>query len=635
MALAAAGPVAAAPAAGAPRPNVLFILADDLGWRDLGCCGSTFHETPHLDRLAARGVRFTQAYAASPLCSPTRASILTGQHPARIGITAPVCHVAAVQLEKRLAAGRQPEVKVLNADSVTRLQPDYVTLAEVLREAGYATAHFGKWHLGHNRPQQPADHYEPSDQGFEVDFPHTPSAPGPGGGYLAPWKFIRDPTVTGTPGEHIEDRMADEAARFIAAHKDRPFFVNYWAYSVHSPWNARRDHIAHFQPKADPGNPQRNPLYAAMVRSLDDGVGRLLDALDQAGVAERTIVVFFSDNGGWAFPPGTTDPAGFEDTPATSNLPLRSGKASVYDGGTREPCIVAWPGHTRPGTTSNALLQSTDWFPTILAMCGLRPPAGVLLDGVDQAPAILGRGAPRDRLFCHFPHGSARQAARIPGFLPASYVRRGDWKLIRFHGDRAGGGDRHELYDLAADPGEANDLAAARPDLVRELDALIAGFLTDTGAVVPKRNPDYRPGAAPGVPAPPKAAGPLGGWVARRCTAKAAGGVLTVSPAGRGAFLGLAPGKLAAGASVRFRLRCAGGAGRVAWLPAARAADAGAGRSVPYAAKAGEWTEVCAEVPAPPGRPGILRLHLPAGAGPIEIDWIELSAGAGPRRWEF
>lgn len=480
------------------RPNVLFILADDLGWRDLGCYGSTFHETPNLDRLAARGVRFTQAYAASPLCSPTRSSILTGQHPARTGITAPNCHLPQVQLEKRLGKGN-PGHRAIIADSVTRLRTEYHTLAEAYREAGYATAHYGKWHLGQNRPGEPGDRYEPRDQGFEVDFPHTPSAPGPGGGYLAPWKFIRDPAIAGRPGEHIDGRMADEAAKFIAAHRDRPFYLNFWLYSVHSPWNARLDYLEHFRRRVDPAGLQRNPLYAAMVRSLDDAVGRLLAAVDAAGVAERTIIVFTSDNGGWAYRPRASDPEGFTDVPATSNHPWRSGKASLYEGGTREPLLLVWPGRTKPGSTNDALIQSTDYYPTLLAMCGLVPRAGLTLDGLDQVPAILDGRAVRDRLFCHFPHGSPAQAVEIPGFLPGTYVRRGDWKLIRFYADHDDGSDRLELYHLRDDPGEVRNQAAAQPALTRELNDLIGAFLRTHEAVVPIRNPAYRPGAAGGA----------------------------------------------------------------------------------------------------------------------------------------
>lgn len=387
---------------------------------------------------------------------------------------------------------------MLLADSLTRLRPEYHTLAEAFREAGYATAHFGKWHLGRNRPETPEDRYEPRDQGFDVDFPHTPAAAGPGGGYFAPWKFVREEVATGRPGEHIDERMADEAARFIAARRDRPFYLNFWLYSVHSPWNAREDHIRDFAARADPAARQRNPLYAAMVRSLDDAVGRLLDAVDAAGVAGRTIIVFTSDNGGWAYQPRASDPPGRTDVPATSNHPWRSGKASLYEGGTREPLLVVWPGQARAGTTSDALFHSTDHYPTLLAMCGLAPRAGLVLDGVSQVPVLRGVGRVRDRVFCHFPHGSPPQAAEIPGFLPGTYVRRGDWKLIRFHAANADGSDRLELYHLGEDPGETENRAAARPDLARELDALIDGFLRDTEAVVPVRNSAYRPGAAPG-----------------------------------------------------------------------------------------------------------------------------------------
>ena len=612
-------------------PNVVLILADDLGWRDVGCFGSTFHETPNIDRLATRGMKFTQAYAASPLCSPTRASILAGQYPARIGITAPACHLPQVQLEKRLSAAKQPNFKVLNADSLTRLKPDYFTLAEALHEAGYATAHFGKWHLGYNLPQNKDDRYEPKDRGFDFDFPHTPSVPGPGGGYLAPWKFIKDPAVSGRPGEHIEDRMSAEAAKFIHAHKDQPFYVNYWAYSVHSPWNARHDYIEHFKPKADEKNPQHNPLYAAMVRSLDDGVGRLLAAVDEAGIADRTIIIFFSDNGGWAFPPKTTDPEGFEDMPATSNWPLRSGKASLYEGGTREPCIVVWPGQVKPGATSDALLSSVDWYPTLLAMCGLKPRAGIQLDGVDQTPALLGRGAVRDRVFCHFPHGSVNQAKSIPGFLPGTWVRKGNWKLIRFFADNDDGSDRFELYNLQDDVGESKNVAADHPEMVRELNDLITGFLRDTEAVIPLRNPAYDPNTAKPA-AQIDASDPLQGWKARNCEAVVKEGVVTITGRGDAPFLGVGAG-VNGPAVVKCRVRCpSGGDGKIEWLlPGKNQAGA---KSVPFTLKPGDWQVLTVNVPAD-GPIGILRVYLPAQRQPVEIDWIELRATGKPRRWSF
>lgn len=461
-------------------PNVVFILADDLGWADITPYGSTFHATPNLKRLADRSVRFTDCYAASPLCSPTRASILTGLYPARIGITAPVCHLPAVQLEKRLVAGT-PRRRVLEAESVTRLQGTYVTLAEMFRDAGYATAHFGKWHLGHGSG------FEPKDHGFDIDIPHTPNAAGPGSGYFAPWAFIKDPQFKGKPGEHIDEWMAGEAGKFIAARKSEPFFMNFWMYSVHSPWNADAKLIEQFQQTADSSAAQRNPLYAAMVARLDRAVGILLDALDAANVTDDTIVVFTSDNGGWAYPPKKTNPAGHEAIPATSNAPLRGGKASNYEGGTRVPCLVAWPGKTRAGT-SDALVCSVDWFPTLLSMAGVAPKTMLKLDGVDQTPVILGQQSVRDTIPVHFPHGNEVQESAIPGNWPATWVRKGDRKLIRFYGKNDDGTNRLELYDLTNDIGESINLAGAEPATVAELTGLIDAFLKDTDAVVPKAN---------------------------------------------------------------------------------------------------------------------------------------------------
>lgn len=611
---------------GLERPNVVFILADDLGAHDVGCFGSTFYETPNIDRLATRGVKFTQAYAANPLCSPTRSSILTGLYPARTGITAPACHMPQVQLEKKLIKGG-PSVKVFAADSLTRLKTEYFTLAEALHEAGYATAHFGKWHLGRNRPGHAEDRYEPKDQGFDLDFPHTPNAPGPGGGYLAPWKFITDPPLAAAPGTHIEDRMSTEAAKFIREHKVKPFYVNYWAYSVHPPWNARHDYIEHFKPKADEKNPQHNPLYAAMVKSLDDGVGQILAAIDEAGIAERTIIVFFSDNGGWAFPPKATDPEGFENMPATSNLPQRSGKASIYEGGTREPCIVIWPGKTKPNTTSDALLQSGDFYPTLLTMCGLQPQAGLKLDGVDQTPMLLGKGLVRDRVFCHFPNGSPSQAEHIPGFLPSTYVRQGDWKLIRFFGDNEDGRDRFELYNLKDDVGEAKNLAAENPERVRELNALVTDFLRDTEAVIPILNPNYNKTAA----AP---ADPLQGWKAHACTVAVNAGVLRVTGTGPVPFLGVGAGKQSGPGVVKFRARCAvAGSGKIEWLSPHERNGEGA-QAVPFELPGGDWQEISVKVPAK-GQIELLRIYLPAQKCPVEMEWIEFKTTGQPRRWKF
>jgi arylsulfatase A-like enzyme len=479
-------PLASSQAAEPKPPNVVLILADDLGARDLGCFGSTYYETPNLDRLASRGVRLTNAYAASPLCSPTRSSIMVGQNPARTGITAPGCHLAKVHLKKQLLQGND---RVHVANSVTRLKPDYHTLAEALKAAGYATGHFGKWHLGHN--MAPGDAYEPKDQGFDVDWPHTPRAAGPGGGYLAPWKFIPDPAIKDEAGRHVDERMADEAGAFIRASKGRPFFVNFWLFSVHSPWNARADFIEHFRQKTDPDNPQKNPLYAAMVKSMDDALGRLLRHIEESGEADNTLIVFWSDNGGYAYPPKTTDPEGYSEIPATSNLPFRSGKASLYEGGTREPGIVVWPGKVQPGTTADFFMQSTDIYPTILAACGVAPKSDQKVDGFDQTAALTGGSSPRTQIFCHFPHGNASRDAVMDGFYAGSSIREGDLKLIRFYARADDGSDELELYDLAKDPGERHNLAAERPEIASRLNGLLQRQLADNKAIIPKLNPDF------------------------------------------------------------------------------------------------------------------------------------------------
>ena len=618
----------------ADKPNVIFILADDLGAHDLGCFGSTFYETPNIDRLANRGTRFTQAYAASPLCSPTRSSILVGQYPARTGITAPVCHLPAVLLEKSLGKNENGKVRVLVADSVTRLKPAYFTLAEAFKEAGYATAHFGKWHLGQNL--KAGDTYEPRDQGFDLDWPHTPSAPGPGNSYLAPWKFIKDPTITDEVGVNIEDRMSKEAAKYIAAHKAKPFYLNYWAFSVHGPWNARADYVEYFKSKADPKNPQHNPLYAAMVKSLDDGVGRLLQAVDDAGIADNTIIVFYSDNGGFAYPPRKTDPEGYADIPATSNLPLRSGKASLYEGGTREPFIFTWPGKAKAGATSDILFQSVDFYPTLLSFVGLKPRDGLKLDGLDQSKALLGGASSRDRVFCHFPHGNATRDSVMDGFYAGTYVRKGDWKLLRFYARNDDGSDDLELYDLKNDLGERRNLAKEKPELVKELNGLITDFLKDTEAVIPKLNPHFGK-AVPKAPAKKKALAPddlPGGWKNRAGKASVIEGALHIESKGADSFLGVGAGLTAGKAKLTFKLRAPqAGEGRIALLGAAGGAEM---LSVPYRTS-GEavWQTISVEL-EPKQAASILRLFLPTGSASVDLDDIVLTPAQGaPRRWEF
>jgi arylsulfatase A-like enzyme len=480
----------AATAATPDQPNVIFILADDLGWSDTTLYGhTTFYRTPNLERLASRGMLFTRAYAASPLCSPTRASIVTGQSPARIGITTPGCHVPEVKLQAGVQTKAPADKKALMCVSATRLNTNYFTLAEAMKARGYATAHFGKWHLG-------AEPYSPLQQGFDVDLPHW-SGPGPAGSYVAPWKF--PPKLKfkeRTPQEHIEDRMGDEAVAWMEQNKDHPFFLNYWQFSVHAPFNAKSNLIEKYRGRADPKDAQHSPTYAAMVESMDDAVGKLLDAVDRFGISDRTVIVFCSDNGGnmYNVVDGTTP---------TSNRPLRGGKATVYEGGVRVPCIVRWPGLTPPGSRNDTIIQSSDFYPTFVQLLGLKTPPGQIFDGVSIANTFAGKPLAREAIFTYFPHST-----KVPDTLPpAVTVTTDEWKLIRTFFQGEGGRHAYQLYNLKDDLGETRDLAAVQPDRVKALDALIERFLAETKAVTPKPNPAYDPKAKPAPELPKRKPG--------------------------------------------------------------------------------------------------------------------------------
>jgi hypothetical protein len=326
----------------ASQPNVIVILADDLGWSDTTLYGNTtYYQTPNVERLAKRGMTFTRAYSASPLCSPTRSALLTGQSPARTGITVPNCHEPRVVLQATTGKKAPPDQKAIMPDPVTRLKTEYRTLAETLKDAGYATAHFGKWHLG-------PEPYSPLQQGFDVDLPHHPG-PGPAGSFVAPWKFANFKEKS--PGEHIEDRMAAEAVAWMEQTKDKPFYMNYWMFSVHAPFDAKKANIEKHRGRVDPKDAQRSPTYAAMIQSMDDAIGTLLDGLDRLKLADNTIIVFTADNGGNMYNE-------VDGTTPTSNRPLRGGKATMFEGGTRVPCVVVWPGIATPGSRSDALVQS-------------------------------------------------------------------------------------------------------------------------------------------------------------------------------------------------------------------------------------------------------------------------------------
>jgi arylsulfatase A-like enzyme len=463
------------------KMNIVFILADDLGWSDVTLYGNTnYYETPNLERLAARGITFNRAYAASPLCSPTRASILTGQTPARNGITAPTAHMKEVQLKASLPEKSPPGNKALIAISASRLDNTLPTLGKMIKADGYATAHFGKWHLG-KEPHSPLEH------GFDVDIPHWPG-PGPAGSFVAPWKFPNFKEKYAN--EHLEDRMTDEAIAWLRNRDaSKPFFMNYWQFSVHAPFDAKKSLVDYYRTKTDLTNPQHSPTYAAMVHSLDQSVGRLLDEIDRLGIRDNTAIVFYSDNGGNMYNTITDSlPSGEKFiSPPTNNAPLKGGKASMYEGGVRVPCIIVWPGITTPGANSDALIQSTDLYPTILNQLNIALPKKHKIDGKDITPALKGEPFERKGIVTFFPH-----QPKVPHWLPPCVsVHSGDWKLIRIFNEGAKNKHKYELYNLKWDISEDYNISSIYPSRVKELDALIEQHLKETNAVVPIPNPAF------------------------------------------------------------------------------------------------------------------------------------------------
>jgi len=463
------------------KPNVIFILIDDMGWRDLGCCGSDFYETPNLDGLASRGMRFTDAYAACPVCSPTRASILTGRYPARVGVTDWI----DTSGRAHPACGR-----LVDAPYIDHLPAEEHSLAAALKEAGYRTWHVGKWHLG-GRP------YYPEDHGFDVNIGGCEYG-APLQGYFSPWNI---PTLEDGPeGEYLTDRLTDEAVRLIRGCDASPFFLNLWYYAVHIPIQAKEEYMTEFAAKAramgldtvktfEEGGRfpcehkkdkrilrrlvQSDPAYAAMIRSLDENLGRIFSALEETGRAENTLIVFTSDNGGLATSEGSP----------TCNAPLQEGKGWMYEGGTREPLIVVHPARIRPGSTCVVPVTSTDFYPTVLQAAGLELMPEQHCDGVSLQPLLTESGAlEREAIYWHYPHYGNQ------GGTPGCSVRSGDWKLIRFFED-----GHEELYDLREDIGEERDLTAAEPGRRRNLSEMLTEWQREIEAVRPEPNPEYEP----------------------------------------------------------------------------------------------------------------------------------------------
>ena len=452
----------------ARKPNIVFFLIDDMGWRDLACYGSTFYETPNIDRLAAQGMRFTNAYAACPVCSPTRASILTGRYPARLNLT------------DWIPGHKRPFAKLAVPKIVNELPLDEVTLAEAIGPAGYVSASLGKWHLG-------GEPYYPDKQGFAVNIGGTQQGQPPR--YFDPYKIATLPDRQA--GEYLTDRLTDEAERFIETNREKPFFLYFAHYAVHTPLQAKKDVIARYQEKVKPDQPQKNATYAAMVQAVDDSVGRIMAKLDALGLTENTVVIFMSDNGGLIGP--------------TSNVPLRAGKGTLYEGGIREPMIVRWPGVVKPGAVCDTVVTSVDFFPTIREIAGAAADESQRVDGVSLLPLLKGAGhLQRDAIYWHYPH------YHPGGATPGGAVRAGDFKLIEFFET-----GRVELYNLKDDLGEKQDLAAAMPEKAAELKDRLADWRQAVGARMPTPNPDYDPARdkpAPKVePKKPPAAADAGG----------------------------------------------------------------------------------------------------------------------------
>lgn len=457
-----------------PPPSFVLFVVDDLGWIDSAVYGSSFYETPHIDRLAAEGARFTQFYAASSVCSPTRASLMTGKHPARLHLTNWI--------------GGEQRGLLLPAEYIRALPLEELTLGEAFRQAGYRTGYIGKWHLG-------TDEHMPDRQGFELIRAVNPA--GQPGSYFFPYEKADFP-VTNVPdledghdGEYLTDRLTDEAVRFIRANRDEPFLLVLSHYAVHTPLESKAELTEKYTRRAaalpEPTRPRRapegetavtkgrqdHPVYGGMIESLDESLGRLVGELESLGLASRTPVLFVSDNGGLSTLVKTR-----QNIP-TSNHPLRAGKGWLYEGGIRIPFVVRWPGAVEPGRVIEAPAATTDIYPTMLAMAGLPGRPEQHSDGVSLWPLVQGTGEPAERdLFWHFPHYHGS------GNTPSSAIRSGDLKLVEWLED-----DRVELFDLSSDPAESEDLAESRPVERDRLRSRLRGWRGEVDARMPSPAP--------------------------------------------------------------------------------------------------------------------------------------------------
>ncbi|UCH63468.1 MAG: sulfatase [Fidelibacterota bacterium] len=456
--------------------NVVVILVDDLGWMDTGCYGSRRNDTPNIDRLAGQGMKFTDGYAACAVCSPTRAAVMTGRYPARIGVTDWI-HFRDFKGDRSDPDQKSPTEYV--GDRSRRLlcppnpywmELDEVTIAEMLKAAGYVSCHVGKWHLG-------PDAWYPDRQGFDLNIAGCDIGTPPS--YFDPYfreGWGRIPTLEPrSQGEYLTDREADEAVRFIREHSDRPFFLYMAHYAVHTPLQGKQDLVEKYEAREH--TLWDKPVYSAMVESVDQAVGRIMAALDESNLAENTLVIFTSDNGGLMS--------------VTRNAPLRGGKGYPYEGGIRVPLIVRWPGVVEAGSVCSEPVTSIDFFPTICEAAGVDLPSDRVIDGRSMVPLLSQTGTlEREAIYWHFPHYRDRIG-------PYSIVRADEWKLIkRYEARKAVGryeGKAFELFNIKDDLSERHDLSGQLPKKVRELDKMLTSWLKATGAKLPKKNRRYVP----------------------------------------------------------------------------------------------------------------------------------------------
>ncbi len=454
------------------KMNILFFLVDDLGWTDLGYSGSSFYETPNIDALSKEGMIFTRAYAAAPNCSPTRASIMTGKYPLRTGITN---YIGAPQPEdwKR-------NTRLLPSPYAEKLSLEEITIGEALKKGGYDTYFAGKWHLG-------TEGYWPENQGFDINIAGTDMGNPNANGYHSPYKNAR--LSDGPEGEYLPERLVAETISYLKARKRKakPFFVFHSFYLVHSPFIAKKELLVKYQEKkqkfqlkdkystdSDVGKYRTNqsyPEYAAMVEALDLAIGAMVETLKKEGLYDKTLIIFFSDNGGLC-----------SGKSPTSNLPLKGGKGWGYEGGIREPLIVRWPGVTKAGAENSTPVSSIDFYPTLLDIAGVSLDAHQHIDGQSIVPILKGRNMKERNLFWHFPHYANS------GSKPFSIVMNGDYKLIRNYEDNS-----YELYNLEKDIGETNNLVNTEANRVTNMQKILTAFLKETEAIIPAENSNYKP----------------------------------------------------------------------------------------------------------------------------------------------